>query len=251
VDEAPLAAEGTEQTVEIVGRKIVLRNRGVKTMLKRGFALYRDPKSLAKVFDSPSKKVVTAALAENKELARVIAGAVKRPADTPGAEDAASPAAVITEALKHNRKAVVDALRENDGLVKDWLRDHKDLAGIVLKGDIHIFIEDVTAVALMSAKDGRRLLALTTDGQQLAIPYEADHDTEFRQLCDALRELVGTVTELRPDPPAPPPPPPAAGSSADHAPRASVETKTCPMCAEDVKAAAILCRFCGHRFDEA
>lgn len=30
---------------------------------------------------------------------------------------------------------------------------------------------------------------------------------------------------------------------------ASADTKTCPMCAEDVKAAAVLCRFCGHRFD--
>lgn len=27
------------------------------------------------------------------------------------------------------------------------------------------------------------------------------------------------------------------------------ETKTCPMCAEDVKLAAKLCRFCGHNFE--
>lgn len=27
------------------------------------------------------------------------------------------------------------------------------------------------------------------------------------------------------------------------------ETKTCPMCAEDVKAAARICRFCGHSID--
>lgn len=27
------------------------------------------------------------------------------------------------------------------------------------------------------------------------------------------------------------------------------ETKTCPRCAEEVKAAAVVCRFCGHRFD--
>jgi WD40 repeat protein len=31
---------------------------------------------------------------------------------------------------------------------------------------------------------------------------------------------------------------------------AAADTKTCPMCAEDVKAAAVLCRFCGHRFDQ-
>jgi Uncharacterised protein family UPF0547 len=30
---------------------------------------------------------------------------------------------------------------------------------------------------------------------------------------------------------------------------ASSGTKTCPTCVEDVKAAAIVCRFCGHRFD--
>lgn len=30
---------------------------------------------------------------------------------------------------------------------------------------------------------------------------------------------------------------------------ASADTKTCPMCAEDIKAAAVICRFCGHRFD--
>jgi hypothetical protein len=32
---------------------------------------------------------------------------------------------------------------------------------------------------------------------------------------------------------------------------AVAETKTCPDCAEDVKAAARVCRFCGYRFDQA
>jgi hypothetical protein len=27
-------------------------------------------------------------------------------------------------------------------------------------------------------------------------------------------------------------------------------TKTCPQCAEHVQGAALVCRFCGHRFDE-
>lgn len=32
---------------------------------------------------------------------------------------------------------------------------------------------------------------------------------------------------------------------------ASMDTKTCPACAETVKAAAMVCRFCGHEFAEA
>ena len=246
MDEAPLVAEGTESTVEIVGRKVVLRRKGMKTMLKRGFALYRDPKSFVRVFDGPSKKVVSAALAENKDLAKVIADAVKSSGSAP-TEDAASPAQAIAEAFKHNRKAVVDAIRANDDLVKDWLRDHKDLAGIVLKGDIHVFVEDVTAVALASAPDGRRVFVLTADGQQLTVPYDADHDDEFRRVCAALRDTtVGALTELPAESPAPPPPPGATAVPTSGGP----ETKTCPMCAEDVKAAAVLCRFCGHRFDQ-
>jgi Uncharacterised protein family UPF0547 len=33
-------------------------------------------------------------------------------------------------------------------------------------------------------------------------------------------------------------------------PSAKVATKTCPDCAEDVKAEAVKCRFCGYRFDQ-
>jgi hypothetical protein len=137
----------------------------------------------------------------------------------------------VAEALKQNRQAVVQAVKENDALVKDWLRDHKELVGIVLKGDGHVFRQDVTSAVLATGREGERVLVLTGDGDELKVPYDPSHEADFVRLRDAL-----TATEAA-----------EVTTPSEAAPAA---TKTCPMCAEDVKAAAVVCRFCGHRFDE-
>lgn len=244
MDGASLMAEGSDSTVSIVGDKVVVQRRGVKSFLKQGFALYKDPAALAGAFDGASKKVVTAALAENKELAKIIIGAVKGAGQT---DDTEVTGRAVTDALKQNHQAVVQAVKENDTLVKAWLRDHKELAGILLKGDVHVFREDVTAAVLATGPEGERILVLTVDGDELRVSYDPSHEADFVRLRDAL-----TATEAAALTPAADAPVGGAEAGAPMAESTSppvAATKPCPMCAEDVKAAALLCRFCGHRFD--
>jgi hypothetical protein len=96
---------------------------------------------------------VTAALVENRELARIIISSVTGAGQC---DDGDVSGRAVAEALKQNRQAVVQAVKENDALVKAWLRDHKELAGIVLKGDVHVFRTDVKAAALLCRFCGHR-----------------------------------------------------------------------------------------------
>jgi hypothetical protein len=46
MDAASLVADGTDATVSIVGDKVVVQRRGMKSFLKQGFAVYKDPGTL-------------------------------------------------------------------------------------------------------------------------------------------------------------------------------------------------------------
>jgi hypothetical protein len=91
--------------------------------------------------------------------------------------------------------------------------------------------------------------------EQVATPkLQGILDEIKAQLAAQLRELEGqlpgTATRSADQPPPPPPPPPAAPAFASRAPEDDAG-KPCPDCAEFVKPAARVCRFCGYRFDEA
>jgi hypothetical protein len=189
----------------------------------------------------PNKQVLMAALAENRDLVRVLFEAARNPGDEldPGSLDDADadPAHLakrLLEAFRRNGGAMIAALRANDDLVKEWLGAHKDLAGIFLEGDVHLFREDVEAVHV-TVRRGEGLCRITVDGDVVTVKFNPAKQAEFEAIQVALGYGNGAVEE-----------PESLPVAAPVAPAS--DTKVCPMCAEDVKAAAKICRFCQHAF---
>ena len=239
--EVELVAEGKGVKLVLAGDKLVVDRSGLGSLLRRGAEMYKEgPGVLTAALAGPNKAVLMTALAENRDLARLLiqaarsGGAGDAQAVDEVEEDPARLAKRLAEAFRRNSGTMVAALRANDDLVKEWLATHKHLAGIFLEGDVHLFTEDVEAIHV-TVRRGEGLCRISVDGEDIAVKFNPASQADFVAIQTALG--YGSDPADQPEALASP----TLGPSSD--------TKTCPMCAEDVKAAAKLCRFCGHTFE--
>jgi hypothetical protein len=236
VQEAPFTAQGVDSSVVVHPDKVVVKTRGMGSILKRAISTVTDPSSLIDAIQGPSKEVLLRALVDSTDLVHAILSSVDLDLKVPsglGQEDRRGAIAdQLKQALERNKGAFVDALKQNQGPIRDWAVEHKDLMGILIKGDIHIAIDTIFTVDLSTRRDGAGVLRLEFDAERVAVTFSAAHADEFAQVKALIDGEIGT------------------GEVFEELPIIS-ETKTCPMCAEEVKQAARICRFCSYSFEEA
>ena len=236
----PLASgQGIDSTIVVYADKIVVKNRGMGGVLRRAISTLTDPMSIVEAIQGPSKEILLRALVDSTDLAHAILRSVyQNSGQARQAAPESDPSGVVDqlrEALEKNRTAFLEALRENQGLLKDWAAEHKDLVGIFLRGDVHVAVDTVYSVELTSRRDFAGVLKLEFAREQVAVPFQGGQHDDFQRVKGVIDEMVGGPAA--PTAPEPVDPEPVAG------------TKTCPMCAEEVKLAAKICRFCRYTFE--
>lgn len=245
-EEELASAQGVDWTVAVFADKIVVKSRSMSGILRRAISTVTDPMSLVEAIQGPNKEILLRALVDSSDLAQAILTAMmdeRSQAGDPALQASGTDTQIVDKlrhAMEHNRSAFMDALTENQGLIRAWAGEHKDLMGIFLKGDIHIALDSLYSVDLTTRRDGAGVLRMDFDDQQLKVQFQAARLHTFEEAKKVIDELIGGVESMAP------------GAEAPIAPVAEapvVLTKVCPMCAEDVKAAAKICRFCGHHFE--
>lgn len=235
-------AQGIESTVAVYSDKVVVKSRSMSGILRRALSAVTDPMNLIEAIQGPNKEILLRALVDSSDLAQAILGSMmKRPGGDPLVTQPA-PAAGSSEqivdklryALENNRSAFMGALQDNQELIKEWAGDHRDLMGIFLKGDVHVAIDSIYSVELTTRRDNAGVLKLDFGNEQLSVQFPSTKLESFEEAKRFIDQLIGAA--------------PAPAATVAESPVAA--NKACPMCAEDVKAAAKVCRFCGHKFED-
>jgi hypothetical protein len=249
-----LEAAGNGTNLVLTDDKLVIDQTGVGCVVRRAAEIYKQgPAVLATALAGPNRQVLVAALADNRDLAKVLFAAARHSgdqldtdptgdldSDDLDTEDTTKLAKRLVEAFRRNRSAMIAAVRTNDDLVKEWMSAHKDLLGIFLQGDVHLFVEDVEDMQVV-VRRGEGVCRMNADGETLAVKFDPAKQADFEAIQTALgfSNRAAGAAEIAPA---------AIGSARDT--KAGPDTKACPMCAEDIKTAAKLCRFCGHQFTD-
>ncbi len=152
--------EGKDWTATVEGDKLLIERQGKLRVVRQAAKLRGGPSALFEIFTGPNRNFLLSALSGSKDLM-----------------------VVVKRALSENKSAALEAFRQNDTLLKSWLKDHRELIGILLEGDIHVFVNDVAAV---ENEIGWRkgVLSIHVDGAKdpVEIEYAKDKKGEFEQL---------------------------------------------------------------------
>jgi hypothetical protein len=89
---------------------------------------------------------------------------------------------ILIQSLKGNREAVKRALGENQTAVAAWIKAHRELVGIFLEGDVHLFVKDVVEASLARARSSDGYLDIQAMGvaDPVRVEFSSGH-AEFRK----------------------------------------------------------------------
>ena len=183
--------------------KLVVENKGVGSFFKQMSSLYKEgPGALSEALNGPNKNVLLEALAESRGLMK---GLVHSLQDSNAVETEVSDemsdqklVEVVKTALVRNKSAVVSAFHQNDVLVKSWLVANRELLGIFLRGDVHLFTDDLDDLTIQSVRTRRFLVVRRADdGTEIRVEYEPSHEAEFRLIVERVSSPKEETDPLR------------------------------------------------------
>jgi hypothetical protein len=192
-----LSACGTDSVVRFDGSHVVIDPAGAKSRavqaIRASAAAYRDPTSLLDALEGPRRESLLSALDQNQAAASTLLDAVRSENRTLYSEasggSARDPVHTLLEAVRLNKRAVVEALSKHKGVVGEALRRDKQLLAVMLKTVIST--QDIDSVDLV--EHGPAMQITERDGTNHSIDYTSDQAEAFQALADVVRESLPAI----------------------------------------------------------